>query len=125
MSLKGEILRQLTTPKERPHRRPRLDEDVLVRALDYCDESGMRFGQLLVNVMQEHLIENHVMAPAVTEFQKALVIERTYFFIENAALEEAIRKYVGKHRARHDALNRLAKDAMDAGLYDAEDRKAS
>ena len=105
-------------------------EDVLVRANEYCRQSGMRFGQLLVNVMKERLVAHAILAPdqatamavaaARDRAQSDSVAFTTLFYIENEALEEALMAYVTKHTARHEAINRMAQDAVEVGLYFTE-----
>ena len=109
-------------------------EDVLVRANEYCRWSGMRFGQLLINAMKERLVQHAVLAPdsplslavarqAVRDRQRNqadTVAFMTLFYIENEALEEALMAYVTKHTARHEAIHRMAQDAVAAGLYFTE-----
>jgi hypothetical protein len=97
-------------------------EDVLVRANEYCRWSGIRFGQLLVNVMKERLVQHAALAPdapasTVVPRPQRWDLQRnqsdsmaftTLFYIENEALEEAIMAYVTKHSVHHEALNCLA-----------------
>jgi hypothetical protein len=97
-------------------------EDVLVRANEYCRQSGMRFGQLLVNAVRERLAQHNVLVaggvPGNTPTSDSTVFN-SLFYIENEALEEAIMAFVTKHTARHEALIRTAQYAANAGqLFD-------
>jgi hypothetical protein len=83
-------------------KRPRFSEDVLVRALDFCDEHGFRFGQFLSNVLTAHVAGTKGLA----EQSPQVTVERTLFYIENGGLEGVICKALAEHQA--DALERKA-----------------
>ena len=94
-------------------------EDVLVRANEYCRWSGMRFGQLIINAVTQHIIEsNAALRSAIPD--TCPLVKEAIFYMENGALEQALMAYITKHTARHEAINRMAQDAVAAGLYFTE-----
>ena len=91
-------------------------EDVLVRANEYCRWSGMRFGQLIVNAIIERLVEAN--ADSEARCNAHSLVKETIFYIENEGMEAALMAFVTKHTARHEAINRMAQEAVALGLYD-------
>ena len=92
------LVRKLAPETERTVRRPRFSEDALVRALDYCDEAGMRFGQFVIAVVAELAMEGDVISHKMAGSEHLAAVERVAFYIENGALEESMRKFVEKRR---------------------------
>jgi hypothetical protein len=74
------------------------EEKALVRALDYCDEAGMRFGQFVIAVVAELAMEGDVISHKMAGSEHLAAVERAAFYIENGALEESMRKFVEKRR---------------------------
>jgi hypothetical protein len=92
------VVGKLAPETPRAPRRPRFSEDALVRGLDYCDESGLRFGQFLIAAVSDSLTEAGCITNGMHHTERVAVIERTAFYIENGALEEAMRKLIAKRR---------------------------
>jgi hypothetical protein len=87
---------KLAPETPRAPRRPRFSEDALVRALDCCDERGLRFGQFLIAAVTDSLLETSCITNGMADTDHVAVIERTVFYVENGALEEAMRKLIEK-----------------------------
>lgn len=99
MSAAGErLVRMLVPETERAVRRPRFSEDALVRALDHCDEAGLRLGQFVIAAVTESLAETGAIANKMANSERLAIIERTVFYIENGALEEAMCALIAKRR---------------------------
>jgi hypothetical protein len=82
----------------RAARRPRFSEDVLIRALDHCDEAGLRLGQFVIAAVTEGLVETGAITKNMANGDRLSIIERTVFYIENGALEQAMRTLIAKRQ---------------------------
>ena len=91
-------LRKLAPETERAVQRPRFSEDDLVRALDHCDEAGLRLGQFVIAAVTESLVETGAITNRMANSDRLAIIERTVFYIENGALEQAMRTLIAKHQ---------------------------
>lgn len=77
-------------------KRKRISGAVLVQALNCCDGLGYRFGQFVLNVIREHLVQARIFYPGITESQKSLLIDANLFNVENPELEEWIISFIKK-----------------------------
>lgn len=93
-----QVVRRLVPETERAVRRPRFSEDVLVRALDHCDEAGLRLGQFVIAAVTEGLVETGAITRNMANSDRLSIIERTVFYIENGALELAMRTLIAKRQ---------------------------
>ena len=93
-------------------------EDVLVRANEYCRQSGIRFGQLIIDAVTEHLVRNNVGLGVHRDTHS--LIKFTLFFMENEALEEALMTFVTEHTAHREAILQEARKAVATDLYFTE-----
>ena len=97
---------KLVPETPRAPRRPRFSEDALVRALDYCDEAGLRFGQFAIAAVTDYLLEACLIDNGMASDERKAIVERTMFYMENGALEDAMRKLIEKRQRK--ALERVA-----------------
>jgi hypothetical protein len=79
------VVGKLAPETPRAPRRPRFSEDALVRGLDYA-------------AVSDSLTEAGCITNGMHHTERVAVIERTAFYIENGALEEAMRKLIEKRR---------------------------
>jgi len=93
-----QVVRRLVPETERAVRRPRFSEDALVRALDHCDEAGLRLGQFVIAAVTEGLVETGAITKNMANGDRLSIIERTVFYIENGALEQAMRTLIAKRQ---------------------------
>jgi len=93
-----QLVRKLAPEIERAVRRPRFSEDVLIRALDHCDEAGLRLGQFVIAAVTEGLVETGSITNNMANSDRISIIERTVFYIENGALERAMRTLIAKRQ---------------------------
>jgi len=93
-----QVVRRLVPETERAVRRPRFSEDALVRALDHCDEAGLRLGQFVIAAVTEGLVETGAITRNMANSDRLSIIERTVFYIENGALELAMRTLIAKRQ---------------------------
>lgn len=92
------LVKRLAPETGRAVRRPRFSEDALVRALDHCDEAGLRLGQFVIAAVTESLVETGAITNKMANSDRLAVVERTVFYIENGALEEAMRALIAKQQ---------------------------
>lgn len=85
--------------------RKRMSEDVLVRALDFCDERGFRFGQFIFNVVRDAITLANFTGP--TDHQCACAL----FNVENEELEKWIREFIEKANRRRETADKLIAQA--------------
>jgi hypothetical protein len=93
-----QLVRKLAPETERAVRRPRFSEDALVRALDHCDEAGLRLGQFVISAVTEGLVETGAITNNMANSDRLSIVERTVFYIENGALEQAMRTLIAKRQ---------------------------
>ena len=96
---------------------PRMDEDALVRAVDFCEERGYRFGQFVVDAISE-MRQDVGASKGEDTIEKKLAVVRTLFYIENERLEQLVRGFIEKSNRQRAALDQMARDAVAEGLYD-------
>ena len=92
------LVKRLAPETGRAVRRPRFSEDALVRALDHCDEAGLRLGQFVIAAVTESLVETGAITNKMANSDCLAVVERTVFYIENGALEQAMRTLITKRQ---------------------------
>lgn len=88
--------------------RNRFSEDVLTRTLDFCDERGMRLGQLIFNVVRERFASPSDAA----RFQAIL------FYVENGDLETWITEFIDRAQQRRRILDDMVQAEIKDGTYD-------